>query len=111
MSLTGILGVSAANFLDQAPLADAFVNGVLDVPLAQIVASGNIDLGFTPNAISFGQSTFNVLGGNPLFDPHAHLDYALNQIVVPEPATLVTAIVCVAMVGAFKRARRCRTIS
>ena len=79
--------------------------GVLTVPLAQIVASGNIAIpsqwaGGIGTFLEFGRGrapsnngTYNVLGGPATTDP-GHLDYATNQIVgggVPEPSTLILA--------------------
>ena len=91
--------------------------GVLTVPLAQIVASGNISI---PSQYAGGRGTFlilgdpgvlsspgmgiyNVLGGPATTDPGAYLDYATNTIV-PEPTTFVLA--AMGLVGGLMYLRR-----
>jgi uncharacterized repeat protein (TIGR03803 family) len=109
MSYTGDLGPFPGGFLDQLPLSGLFVQGVLDVPLAQIVAKGNIAIPNPANTfIAIGQHTFNVMGGNPNVDPGAHLDFATNQIMLPEPSAIALALggACVMAMVAVRRLRR-----
>ena len=73
---------------DPTPISNQFVNGVLTVPLAQVVTNGNVNIGFStvvngffPNTfLGLSQTTYNFLGGSALVDPHAVLDYSTNTI-------------------------------
>ncbi|HEY1601405.1 MAG TPA: choice-of-anchor tandem repeat GloVer-containing protein [Pirellulales bacterium] len=109
MSITAGIGPFPFTFLDQPPLANTFINGVLDIPLAQIVATGNIAI---PNPagtfIAIGGDTYNVMGGNPNIDPGAHLDFATNQIMLPEPSSIALAFcgACVVAIAAVRKLRR-----
>ena len=70
MSITAVLGLFPAALLDQPPLANMFINGVLDIPLAQIVATGNIAIPNPANTfIAVNNNEYNVVGGNPNIDP------------------------------------------
>ncbi len=116
MIYSGVFGGIFENHLLNSPLADEFVNGVLTVPIAQIVTTGNIQIpGSSSNAgggqpgvpgtgtfigvvgvgtISngpTGNGTFNVAGGNPTIDPGLYFDFAKGQLV-PEPGTIVLSI-------------------
>lgn len=93
-AIFGVAGSSAyTGYLDQAPMSNQFVNGVLTVPLAQVVTDGNINFDFSTtgtsldggplygnNFITLTNTPFNFLGGNWLVDPHAVLDYSTNTI-------------------------------
>jgi uncharacterized protein YjbI with pentapeptide repeats len=102
----GPLGPGPILSLTEPPLSNFFINGVLDVPLAQIVARGNIDIASPREVISLDDVGFNVLGGDTNVDPHAHLDYATNQIVLPEPATLSLGLLAVVGLSVVGRRRR-----
>ena len=98
MSYTGLFGPLGANFLDAAPLASQFIGGVLTVPLAQIVASGNVTIPDTYQAgigqfIAVGGTPYNLAGGSALTDPgNGTLNYATGTITFsPEPGTFVLA--------------------
>ena len=116
MMYSGVFGGIGVNYLLKSPLPDQFVNGVLTVPIAQIVTTGNIQIpGSSSNAgggqpgpngtgtfigvvgvgpISngpTGNGTFNVAGGNPLIDPGLYFDFAKGELV-PEPGTIVLSI-------------------
>ncbi|HEY4308704.1 MAG TPA: PEP-CTERM sorting domain-containing protein [Pirellulales bacterium] len=100
MTMTGVIYGSHSSSglfvgdLSESPVSDQFVNGVLTVPLAQVVTNGNLsfDFGTTPNssdpnvtyANNFlgvgGYYATNFMGGNWLVDPHAVLDYSTNTI-------------------------------
>jgi hypothetical protein len=102
MTYTGIYGplTSGANnqYLDQQPLAAQFVNGILTVPLAQIVATGTVPLNFDYAAgqgqfLSVGQNPYDWLGA-PAATPGLPiiLDFTNNTIHrVPEPGTFALA--------------------
>jgi hypothetical protein len=70
------------------------------LPIAQIVATGNISI---PSAFNGGAVTilpfgtgpiYNVLGGPVNVDPGAFLDYVNNSIhVVPEPSALLLVLI------------------
>lgn len=103
MTYTGIYGPltqgSNNQYLDQQPLAGQFVSGVLTVPLAQIVATGNVVLPFAYAAgqgqfLSVGQNPYDWLGApatNPTPTPIV-LDFTSNTIhTVPEPGTIALA--------------------
>ena len=68
MGYTGLFGPTGANALDAAPLASQFVGGYLTVPLAQIVAKGDIMLpdiynGGTGQFLSIGNHAYDLSGG------------------------------------------------
>jgi hypothetical protein len=106
MAYSGLFGPTGANFFNASPgdpnhvLGNLLVanGGTLTVPIAQIIASGNIAL---PSALNGGAGTFleagtpiyNVLGGPANVDPGAFLDYTTNTIhgTIPEPGSLVLA--------------------
>ncbi|HVU90498.1 MAG TPA: PEP-CTERM sorting domain-containing protein [Pirellulales bacterium] len=93
MMYSGFYGPNGANTLDGATLASQFHNGVLTVPIAQIVTTGDITfpgdnanagggnpgnvgsgtfLGVIGNGVSngpTGNGTYNLMGGNPGVDP------------------------------------------
>ena len=75
-------GYGPPGYIDQAPISNQFVNGVLTVPLAQIVTNGNINVGFTraDTFLGVSQTIYNFLGGSAIVDPHAVLDYSTNTI-------------------------------
>jgi hypothetical protein len=92
--------------------------GTLTFPLAQIVASGNVSIpgDYDTNGVGFGtflsvgdtggptnNSSYNVLGGNALVDPHAYLNYATNTIV-PEPSSI--ALFGIGAIGLAMAVRR-----
>jgi hypothetical protein len=109
MSATLLYGPTGApGYLTAAPLANQFVGGVLTVPLAYIVANGNLNLGnvsdgmggyLSPTGpsgtfLEVGQAIYNLLGGSQGVDPKAYLNFATGTIVsgvVPEPGTFVLA--------------------
>ena len=97
----GFGGTAYSGYVDQAPISNQFVNGVLTVPLAQVVTNGNITLNFDPvvfaagdshpnNFIGVQQLIYNFLGGDAAVDPHAVLDYSTNTIhsMLPPVAAL-----------------------
>ena len=113
MVYDGIFGPPGMDYLDHPPLSTLFINGKLTVPLAQIVASGNITIpsqwqGGNGTFISIGQDPYNVLGGPNTTDPGAILDYANNVIrPIPEPTSLLLAgLGAFGMAVAVKRRRR-----
>jgi hypothetical protein len=113
MAYSGILGPFGANGLTAAPLAGQFVGGVLTVPVAQIVASGNIAIPSQYDAgagtfLEVGQTIYNVLGGPVGTDPGAFLDYNSNVIRAPEPSTFVLASIALLAIAAKGRSRRRR---
>lgn len=113
MSYTGIYGPFGSNGLTGSPLAGQFVNGVLTVPLAQIVASGNISIPSQYDAgagtfLEVGQTIYNVLGGPVGTDPGAFLDYNSNSIRAPEPAASVMAALGALVAIVSLRSRRLR---
>jgi hypothetical protein len=85
MSFTGMYGPLGGNVFTDAPLMSQFVNGVMTLPLAQIVADGNVAIpsdwahGLGTGLI-FGQGVFNVLGGPGDIDPAAFLNFNNNDI-------------------------------
>jgi PEP-CTERM motif len=85
MSFTGMYGPLGGNVFIDAPLINQFVSGVLTLPLAQIVADGNVAIpsdwahGLGTGLI-LGQGVFNVLGGPGDIDPAAFLNYNNNDI-------------------------------
>lgn len=109
MSATLLYGPTGApGYLTAAPLANQFVGGVLTVPLAYIVANGNLNLGNVSDGmggylspvgksgtfLEVGQAIYNLLGGDQGVDPKAYLNFATGTIVsgvVPEPGTFVLA--------------------
>jgi hypothetical protein len=101
MSFTGLFGPLGANVLDQAPLASQLVNGILTVPLAQIITKGDLHI---PDNYTAGQGQFLAVGNTPYnlngtlagTDPAGGaggtLVFATGQIVFgPEPGTFVLA--------------------
>jgi hypothetical protein len=94
MSYSGLFGPTGANALDGVPLAGQFVGGFLTVPLAQIVATGNISLpdsytGGQGQFLSVGQVPYDLAGHAAGTDTQLFLNFAAGaiQVVVPEPAT------------------------
>jgi hypothetical protein len=110
-SFTGYYGPVGANLLDLAPLKNLFANGLFTVPLAQIVATGDIAIPSDYNSgigtvISLGLLEFNVLGGPVQVDPHAILDYNTGTIHgTPEPSTIVLAVMGIVALVACKKWR------
>jgi hypothetical protein len=114
MSYTGLFGPLGANVLDQAPLASQFVNGILTVPLAQIIAKGDVHI---PDNYALGQGQFLAVGNTPYnldgslagTDPAGGaggtLVFATGQIVfTPEPGTFVmTGMAALGMLLAWRR--------
>ena len=114
MMYSGTYGVNGSNALTQSTLSGQFTNGVLTVPIAQIVTTGNVsvpgnysnagggmpgDLGsgtyirLSGNGVSNGPTkdgTYNVMGGNPNVDLAVYYDFA-SQKLVPEPCAFVLA--------------------
>ena len=102
MSFTGLFGPFGADYLNPSPgapfsdsnhiLGDLLVQdgGSLTVPLAQIVAAGDIQIpspvGPFGTFVSVGQQTYNVDGGPQSIDQGAFLDYATNTI---EPTIVI----------------------
>jgi hypothetical protein len=113
MGYTGLYGPYGTNGLTGSTLAGQFVNGVLTVPLAQIVAGGNIPIPSQYNAgagtfLEVGQTIYNVLGGPVGTDPGAFLDYNSNTIRAPEPATILLAALGALAAMVSVRSRRAR---
>jgi hypothetical protein len=123
MAYTGLFGPLGANYFDPSAggpftdphyiLGDLLVanGGTLTVPLAQIVASGNVRIpsdfaGGAGTFIDFGNGNviYNVLGGPARVDPGAYLNYGTNTIV-PEPSTLVLAALGAIALLAYRRRR------
>lgn len=112
MTYSGAYGAPPGAYLDAPPLSSLFVNGLLTVPLAQIVASGNIPIpsdwqNGVGTGLIIGQTVYNVLGGPVGTDPGAFLDYGNNVIrAVPEPSTVALAgLGMLCLVAAAKRRR------
>ena len=83
-------GLYPPAFINEPPYNGLFVNGSLTVPLAQVVASGDVTIPFelanppvsgAQGFISVGPYvTQNFLGGSGDVDPHAVLDFSTNTI-------------------------------
>ena len=104
MVFTGLFGPLGANYLDPSPggpftdphhiLGDLLVQngGVLNVPLAQVIAKGDIAVPSTPGGagtfIEIGTPIYNVLGGPQSVDPQAEICFHYNGFVLgcPEPS-------------------------
>lgn len=98
MQYTGLFGPLGANALDASPLKDQFVGGFLTVPLAQIIATGNIALPDTFNSgtgtfLSVGQTAYDLSGKPAGTDTALFLNFTSGQIQgpVPEPGTFILA--------------------
>jgi hypothetical protein len=103
MGYSGLFGPLGANLLDGPPLASQFVGGILTVPLAQIIAKGDITIPDTYQAgtgqfLAVGNTAYNLNGtlAGPGLDPNGGnggiLNFATGQIVFgPEPGTFVLA--------------------
>ncbi|HEY1603470.1 MAG TPA: PEP-CTERM sorting domain-containing protein [Pirellulales bacterium] len=113
MGFSGIYGPLGQNRLDQAPLASQFVNGVLTVPLAQIISKGDIHLpDFYNNGagqfIGIGGTAYNYFGGVAAAsaDPGVlTIDFATGQIAIPEPSSLILAAFGGVALLAYRRRR------
>jgi PEP-CTERM motif len=82
-------GIGPGSYINDPPFTSSYFGGVLTVPLAQIVASGDVTIPYQLTNplinggqafIVVGQTTNNVLGGSALVDPHAVLDFSTNTI-------------------------------
>ena len=115
MGFTGLYGPLGVNLLDAPPVSGQFVGGVLTVPLAQIVAKGNIVL---PDNFTNGTGAFLAVGGtayNYIGQPSAGHDGvatlnfangAITWVPSPEPGTLVLAgMGALGMLLAWRRRR------
>jgi hypothetical protein len=117
MMFTGLYGPNGSNALTQSTLASQFVNGVLTVPLAQIVTTGDIQmpgtysnagggvpsgpgtgtyLGLIGDQVSngpTGNGTYNLQGNDPTSNPGIFYQFSTQTIQpqVPEPGTIVLA--------------------
>jgi MYXO-CTERM domain-containing protein len=99
MSYSGLFGPTGANALDAAPLAGLFSGGFLTVPLAQIIASGNVAIPDTYNGgqgqfLSIGQVPYDLAGAKAGTDTPLLLNFATGTITggtTPEPGTFLLA--------------------
>ena len=103
MAYTGLFGPTGANALDAAPLAGQFVGGFLTVPLAQIIASGNIQIPDTYSAPAWPPAparscrlanAVRPVGRAAGKDTGAFLNFATGTIqfaTTPEPGTFILA--------------------
>ena len=105
MEFTGVFGPAGANLLNFAPLSGLFTPDpttaehlpTLTVPLAQIVATGNVSIFDQYNHglgdfIAVGQVAYDMSGHPAGTDASIFLDYANNRISFnPEPAAGVLA--------------------
>ena len=116
MIYSGIYGPNGSNSLTQSTLASQFVNGLLTVPIAQIVTTGDIRIPGTysnaaealqgaPGSGTFigligtgvsngptGNGTYNVYGGDPNIDTGFYYNFSNpRNIVLPEPGTIFLA--------------------
>lgn len=82
-------GIGPGSYINQAPFTGQYVNGVLTVPLAQIVASGDVTIPYqmTNPPLNGGQGmlilsqlSYNFLGGSAQVDPHAVIDFSTDTI-------------------------------
>jgi hypothetical protein len=110
MTYREVYGPSGANDLTAPPLANEFVNGILTIPLGQLVLNGNasVHVDFTAGQyLSFGQATYALPGVGVLNFASPSLVGA-NFVRVPEPSSCVLAALglCGMLIAHRRRARR-----
>ena len=131
MMYSGTYGPDGANSLTSPLLTNMFVNGVLTVPIAQIVTTGDLLIpgdysnaggGFpgSPGSGTYiqiagdgvsngptGNGTYNIAGGDPNVSPSCHSVYHFSLQGVnglcPEPSSYVMAFFAAAELLLYSR--------